>query len=373
MLKFLFSRVLQNGIMLTGRLAKRGCIIMTGKQKKIGLGLIAALVCCVAFYFLYWVKTPTYSLKIIGEAAQKHDVATFERHVDLDTLYTKAFDDFIVAADKIEGEGTLSNPIAAALLQALKPAVVASLKADTLEEIKGEKADENGKKNIAAQNMTARMKKRTGLERANFKGASVISSEGDTAIVALKVHNQKVDRDFALNVKMTKLDDGKWRLKEMTNLVDFVLSQHKAELEKLAEMDKPIKEQIYKVVSIEGVRGSVWSEGYVYPLWYADANVDLKNTSDKDINFVKGYVEIRDKKGQVVKASDLLTSGPMKANSVGALSTKMHINVFFDKEKALTTTPAREFNMAAEIMEVHFADGTSIIRPTSLPEPKEKK
>ena len=63
--------------------------MMADKQKKIGLGLIILILCAIAYYFLYFIKTPAYSIKIIQESIQKHDVATFEKHVDLDTLYIK--------------------------------------------------------------------------------------------------------------------------------------------------------------------------------------------------------------------------------------------------------------------------------------------
>ena len=84
--------------------------------------------------FLYWVRTPIYSINIIKEAVQKHDVATFERHVDMDTLYTKAFDDFLVATDKIEGKNSLNNPLAIGFSQMLKGltcAVVGEMREDT--------------------------------------------------------------------------------------------------------------------------------------------------------------------------------------------------------------------------------------------------
>ncbi|MDY5045527.1 DUF2939 domain-containing protein [Phascolarctobacterium sp.] len=345
---------------------------MSDNQKKIGIGVVAALLCCVAFYFLYWVKTPAYSLNIIREAIQKHDVTTFERHVDMDTLYPKAFDDFLVATDKIEGKNTLANPLAAGFIQMFKPPVVAALKAATIEGIKGEENNSTEKKDDAA-NMANNIKGRSGLDKSVFKDVSVISSEGDTSIVAIKLHNRKVDKDFDLKVKMKKLDDGKWRVKEITNLVDFIVEEHKAEVAKLAELDKPIKDKIYKAVKIDSTSGQIWSEGDWFPTWKAKGDIRLKNLTEKDIKAVKGYIQIRDKKNQVVKSSDLITSTPIKANTVGMLFAQMKINEYDDKEKVLTTTPAKEFHLAVKIMEVHYTDGTSLARPYALPDPDEKK
>ena len=105
---------------------------MSNCQKKIGIGVIVAILCAVAFYFLYWIKTPVYSLNIIKESIQKHDTTTFEKHVDMDTLYVKAFDDSIVAMSRIQGDDTLSNPFAAGIIQMLKPTVVSALKQQTI-------------------------------------------------------------------------------------------------------------------------------------------------------------------------------------------------------------------------------------------------
>ena len=46
---------------------------MSNIFKKIGLGLAALLVLCAAFFFLYVVKTPHYSLYQIHKAVQTHD------------------------------------------------------------------------------------------------------------------------------------------------------------------------------------------------------------------------------------------------------------------------------------------------------------
>lgn len=46
--------------------------------KIIGLIVLLILAGC-AFYFFYWVKTPQYSLKLIQESVQNHDVVALKR------------------------------------------------------------------------------------------------------------------------------------------------------------------------------------------------------------------------------------------------------------------------------------------------------
>ena len=54
------------------------------------VGAIVILAAIAAFYLLYWVKTPQYSLNIIKESVAKHDLMTFERHVNLQNIGTQA-------------------------------------------------------------------------------------------------------------------------------------------------------------------------------------------------------------------------------------------------------------------------------------------
>ena len=122
------------------------------------------------------------------------------------------------------------------------------------------------------------------IENLNIKDISVISKENNESIVAITLFNRKVGKNFDLKVKMSKLDDGTWKLKEITNLVDFMVEIDKAEKAKLAELDKPIKEQIYKALKpANKIRGGVKNEGRYFPDWALVAGYTVNNTSDKNI------------------------------------------------------------------------------------------
>lgn len=201
---------------------------MNENVKKIGLGVVVAILCALAYYFLYWTKTPVYSANIIRESIAKHDVVTFEKHVDMDTLYSKGYDDAIIAIDRIEKNGISTNPFAMGILQMMKPAIVNELKARTLEEIKGVDNAQSSKNNQATK-MAEGLQEKADVKNADFKDITVVSKENGEAIVALILHNKKFNKDFELRVKMTELQDGTWKLKEITNLVDFLVEVDKAD------------------------------------------------------------------------------------------------------------------------------------------------
>lgn len=204
---------------------------MTNLSKKIGIGVVIAIVCALAFYFCYWIKTPAYSLNLVRESIQKHDVQTFEKHVDLDTVYSKSFDDTLIAHERITGDNIMRNPFALAIMQAMKPGIVSILKAETLAKIQ-EKPDETTQEiqntNRYQKQMAEDLKEKTDFENLNLVNIQTLSQEDNTAIVAVTVHSKKLIKDFDLNIKMDKIEDGTWKVKEITNLVDFLVEVNKA-------------------------------------------------------------------------------------------------------------------------------------------------
>ena len=342
---------------------------MDSNKKKIFVGILVIFICTLAFYFFYWIKTPTYSLNLIREAVQKHDVTSFEKHVDMDTLYTKAFDDALVAYDKIEGTNMLSNPLAAGFIQMLKAPTVSALKNQTIEAVKGENLTENQGESDAA-NFAKGVKYKSGVIDSIIKDASVISKETNEAVVAITLHNTKIDKDFIMNVKMSKLDDGTWKIKEITNLVNFLIDVDKAEKEKLAALDAPIKEKIYEAIQLTNGRSNIKNVGSYFPSYVFDSGLKVKNISRKTIKNVKAYILIvRKADKKVLHSSPLLESGPIAVGSEYEFSDSFSINEFKDEHEAILNGSRETQQVGLKPMYVEFDDGSSLVRPTQLPEP----
>ncbi len=347
---------------------------MTGNQKKIGIAVVAAIICAVAFYFLYWIKTPVYSLGIIRDSIEKHDVATFEKHVDLDTLYNKGFDDALIAYGRLEGHDILSNPFAMGFIQMVKPTVISELKAKTLESVKGEDTAEQKKSMSSDMEIMAKnMKKKSGISNSTFKDASVISKENNVAIVAVKIHNEQLEKDFNLNVKMTKLDDGTWKVKELTNLVDFMMAVDKATKEKIAELNKPIREKMQSTLAVNDTEMKLGVEKAFIPYYWIDCKATLKNTGDKEITgFVAEYF-VKDKDDRVVKK--VMQPYGMKAipsNGEITVERKINISKYNEDDKKIISSPDT-YHISAEITSITFKDGTSLHMLNRLPEKADKK
>lgn len=92
------------------------------KNRKVLIGFSAVLVILIGallFYFLYWVKTPAYSLGLVKKSIENHDLPTFKRHVDLKSLYSRGFDDLMQESLGEDASNAFVSGIVAALKEKL--------------------------------------------------------------------------------------------------------------------------------------------------------------------------------------------------------------------------------------------------------------
>jgi len=218
--------------------------------KKIGAVLLAVLAAGMAFFFLYVVKTPYYSLYRIHKAVQNHDIVLFEKHVDLDSIYSKGINDLIASGLKGK-KGTGIDPFAAGIIKLLKPTVIQTMKDATLESVKkqsvpsgheGDTLQKDNNKPAKAKKkkenaipFVKKLKARLDVSNLKITDAKVTEKENNKAKVVILLHDKKLNKDFNLDLLMGKLTDGEWQIKEITNFVSFL-----AEVEK--ETKKAVKE-----------------------------------------------------------------------------------------------------------------------------------
>lgn len=63
------------------------------RERLFALGVVAAMICGVFFYFSVYTKTPEYAMREMVEAYKSGDANTFRRHVDLNSVTLQAYDD----------------------------------------------------------------------------------------------------------------------------------------------------------------------------------------------------------------------------------------------------------------------------------------
>jgi hypothetical protein len=222
---------------------------MSNIVKKVGLGFVALVIIGIAFFFLYVVKTPHYSLYQIHKAVQAHDTTLFEQHVDLDSIYGKGIDNLIVTA--VRGKKNIGlDFFTAGILKLVKPTVVHALRDATLESVRkvpakktlqpgqtangqtaqteADKASQKKNKKENAIPLLRKMKDRVDVSNLKIKDATVTRKDDTTTDVAVVLHNHKLNKDFNVVMRMTKLYNGEWQIKEIANFVEFLTEVEEA-------------------------------------------------------------------------------------------------------------------------------------------------
>ena len=84
---------------------------------------------------------------------------------------------------------------------------------------------------------------------------------------------------------MTKLNDGTWKLREITNLVEFLVEVDKAEKKKLVELNKSIVAELKKAVPVTAANVKLNSDGNpFFASYWLSYGIELQNNTDKNIN-----------------------------------------------------------------------------------------
>lgn len=177
--------------------------------------LVLALILCAAggWYVLYWSRTPAYAAGEIQQALKKKDLQLFKERVDMDRVYGSAVDD---TAAYLASDGRVDHELAASLLKMLKKQAVDEMIRQT--EIRF--AEGNGKESSskAGKIMSASL----GSAALSLTDILDVKEENGKALVYVKVHDKKLDKDFTWQVLMEKDVNGSWTAVKILNLRDYL-------------------------------------------------------------------------------------------------------------------------------------------------------
>lgn len=182
-------------------------------MKKIILILALLLASAAGWYFLYWSKTPAYAAAEIQQALKKKDLQLFKERVDLDKVYSSAVDD---TASYLASDGSPEHALAASLLKMLKKQAVDEMVRQT--EIRFTENSEKDASGRAGKIMSASL----GSAALSLTDVLDVKEKDGKALVNVKVHDKKLDKDFTWQVLMEKDVNGNWTAVKIVNLKDYL-------------------------------------------------------------------------------------------------------------------------------------------------------
>lgn len=361
------------------------------------IALIVAAVGGVLFYFLYWVKMPAYSIYLAYDAAKSHDIAKFERHVDLNSVYTKAVDAIF---DKMLNKEQVIRGIPAQL----RDATVAQLVAKTKEEIIKDKSNkpvqtapakpalvkEDNKDilsallNMPKEYLHRYMEQRLNFQYMRFKGISTSEKFGNNEVIVTgKFHDIQLDRDFQLKLRMKELDDGKWQITEIVNVVDIVIERDKAVTARLAELNKEIKVKMNNVFTVKAVKTEAKNvRKGLLPVVEFTYTIDYTLTDSKtQASEVIGTYILKDANGKVskmeiVRVPNLAGFYTMQDYSSNKIlrytwSKRDALGLLIGHDRGIMKKGIENYQSEFIVEKVILKDGSELAAIDVLPEPKD--
>lgn len=177
--------------------------------------LVLALILCAAggWYFFYWSRTPAYAAGEIQQALKKKDLQLFKERVDMDRVYGSAVDD---TAAYLASDGRVDHELAASLLKMLKKQAVDEMIRQT--EIRFTEGNGKESSDKAGKIMSASL----GSAALSLTDILDVKEENGKALVYVKVHDKKLDKDFTWQVLMEKDVNGSWTAVKILNLRDYL-------------------------------------------------------------------------------------------------------------------------------------------------------
>jgi hypothetical protein len=351
------------------------------KNKKviIAIGILGmAVIAMVLFYFCYWVKTPAYSLNLVRTAIEKHDLAQFERHVDLQSVYDRGFDSLMQAELKRNGES--DNALLLGLVTNVKAGIVDTLVTTTKKYVEtGKFSKQDGQDNGAKSAKNMGIVPKVNAQRIAFKDIRNTEKDGKVAVVTLEIHDTQVDKDFDINVNMRELEDGTWQVVELSNLAEFTEAYDKAVQEKLAELNQPVSQQIDAAIHVNGLKATLARENGFIPTAYLQYSLSYTlPDADKKIASLAGTAIIKDQDGNIISKKKYSIDAISKSYVASDYTrtkeftyqwtSKDSLNPFISNEKKIIDNGLGNDTISFIVTSVTFTDGTKLELLKALPQ-----
>ena len=205
-----------------------------GRNKKfIAIAVVILLIICGVCGYLYYKRTPAYSMQLIQESVKEHNWEKFSRHVDTKSLSDAAFDDIIeVTMEERGGMDEQTKALATGFIKLIKPNLTSLIESAVKEYVEtGEfKKDETANNSSTAKNKKTAPKKEnpadnllqdTKADKLKFSGIKSTEESDSTAIVTLELRDEAVNANYDLKIRMIQLEDGTWKISKIDNLKEF--------------------------------------------------------------------------------------------------------------------------------------------------------
>ena len=328
---------------------------MSRTHKILG-ALLAAIIVAGGAGWWHWTHTPQYCLSRIGAAIANHDVAEFERLVDLQSVLSR------LADDALASKGVSDNAFAAGLVQMMKPMLISAATDMVRKRIESggddAPASPNGNEKVSGVLHRIPMTK-------NFEGIKYVRHEGKIATVGLEIRQPKLGITKTLDIRMRE-EDGHWRVAALSNFTQYTAEIEQLEKQKLEQINDKVYDETRKAFTLTRADRTTKQDRFGFER-KVHFDIAAKNNGPM-VRKIKGAVFITAGNNEPIQIA-VDTDTPWPTGATYTWTYDKEINPFIGEEKALFETPEDQLQVMLMVDYVERDDGSILQALASLPDP----
>lgn len=332
--------------------------------------VILLLIVGVLGYFGYKIykTSPQYSVTQISKAMKDKDRYLFEKHVDVESLVSRAVDDFMAySMSTMPNDDTsgFANVFAMGFIQMIKPTLITAAKQGVYRYIESGKFEMGGvsgnKEEKAEDTNNTKSTENKILELTQTikpTGKFSIKQDKSTSVCSIEIKDSRFNKPFNLDFRLIKTPDNFWKVTEISNLKEYIEQYDKLDKAWKKEQNTPLLQQINKVCQIESASKSVSEKTFSKEIVYS---VSIKNLSDKPIKAITGIIT-----AQSNSFKDVLNAkadSGIKSNSNETFLWTKDANMFNKNEMGILEAPDAETKVSFQLCSIVFDSGEKIELP----------
>ena len=203
-------------------------------KKLLLFALLLALVGGGYYYYRTVKSGPSGALVAAAAAVQTHDMATFEKYVDVNSVTSHLVDDVTQQSSTLTSLMPGGSLMMGGALKLLKPALAKAAHNEVQRYVETgslEAAVAAAPKRLVNISLTGLAGKVVSPD-SEFKGVKYTREEGDNAFVGLEVTQPRYDTTMVVEVKMRRQGDH-WQLTQITNSAELLRGVARLEKKRL--------------------------------------------------------------------------------------------------------------------------------------------
>ena len=310
-------------------------------------------------------KTPNNSLKTIRDTINSHDLAGFNKLVDVDTILDSAADGILL--EKLQEDKTAYSvqQVAEVYNNQIKPDFINVTK-EAIEEYV-----QSGKVTLPnpVQTEAQRWLKHSEMSSCVIESMSKPVITGDSAVAVVYFKNEALKFTFELELSLERLGKNEkgWKIVGIKGFEDFNKSLKRALAKKLDSLNAPIRAQMDDIISIKELNAKIGEGdeyGFSQTLKIA-MKADVK--SSKPLSKILGKIIVDDGEERDNFAPFTIDMA-YHPQGLQTFNIDKVLNPFVRGDVNIMKHGMRRNQLSAEIDEIIFLDGTNIKAMDRLPD-----